>query len=265
MSFLGINKPAGNRVSYANAAVVALISLLATWAVTGFSILANPFGTTYDHIDQALLNEFWFWTAFSSTVIPVVVSFPIAILLQRERIKLQDALDELAAAHAELAHRSRVDALTGLLNRGAFLAEVEDRLETHGAILMIDVDHFKTINDTFGHGAGDDALRAISKALASKARPTDLVGRLGGEEFAVFLTGCMDEATAQERAEDIRQGIHAIRFEPEPGKLHAITASIGVAIALPRSPIEDVILRADKSLYRAKNSGRNRVILDSAA
>lgn len=254
------------RVSYLRAALVSVISVLITWALTAVSLLIDPVQSSYDPIPQEILDDILVWTMILATVIPILVSFPVAIILQRERIKLSLALEQLEEAHTELARTSRTDALTGLLNRGALMAAIRE-LQSEGrsgAMLMIDIDHFKTINDTYGHAAGDEALRRVATAIAEKARPTDLVGRLGGEEFAVFLPGC-DGPTADSVAERIRQQISALRFTPRPGVDHLITASIGVAMGAPDGTIEDLFLRADRSLYAAKNSGRNRVISDTAA
>ena len=200
------------------------------------------------------------------TIIPLMVSFPVAIILQRERLRLTRALNQLESAHSELARRARIDTLTSLLNRDAFLSDVE-RLKSQriaGSMLMIDVDHFKTINDTYGHQAGDKALALVAAAISKSLRDHDIAGRIGGEEFGVFVTDESLQIGCQV-AERIRRQISQIQFEPRPGVLQKITASVGVARGEDKVDIDAMIRNADHSLYAAKNSGRDRVEVFKAA
>ena len=158
------------------------------------------------------------------------------------------------------------DALTGLFNRAYFLNQVGPLAEYnavrgHGlAILMLDIDHFKTINDRFGHDAGDLVLREVATVLREATRSEDLVARYGGEEFVLALpVVAPDQAT--ERAERIRESLSERRFDAVSTGLR-MTASLGLAFARPdrRCTASTLITAADRCLYQAKNAGRNRIV-----
>ncbi len=181
------------------------------------------------------------------------------LILQRET--LTRAIME---AHAELRRRSRVDPLTGLLNRGAWTeaAELEHkRFQRNNrvySILMIDLDHFKDLNDSLGHRAGDQCLQAVSRSLQESSRATDHVGRYGGEEFVILAPETSTEG-ALKFAESIRQSIWDLNLpHPKSPIAERVTLSIGVASA-PSAKWESVLYRADLALYSAKRGGRNRV------
>ena len=248
------------RVSYAKAALVSLVSVICSWVLTAASFLVDPIVAS-GPAPAEMQKEFMVWAGILATVIPILVSFPVAIILQRGRIKLTQAMQQLEQAHQALAHQARTDALTGLLNRNAFVEAVEAarHQQPAGALLMVDIDRFKTINDSFGHQAGDHALKLVAEAISLSVRPTDVAGRLGGEEFGVYLC-CEDVERAELIAERIRIAISETRFEPEPGRLHAISASVGLAMS-GAGPFqyERLLRAADRALYEAKNSGRNRV------
>jgi diguanylate cyclase (GGDEF)-like protein len=173
-------------------------------------------------------------------------------------------IHESEEALTDLAHR---DALTKLPNRRAFedgLREMfarMDRLGESGALLMIDVDHFKQINDVHGHSAGDDVLRAVARTMASDLRLLDHVFRVGGEEFAAILTGA-NMASVQTTAERLRQALAGVRVAVEGVEI-AVTVSIGVAMAAAGAAPSALVAAADKALYRAKKEGRNRVAVDA--
>ena len=166
----------------------------------------------------------------------------------------------------EMFERSVRDSLTGLFNRAYFLAEVgplADRNALRGmslALLMIDIDHFKRINDRYGHLVGDSVLREVSVVLRQALRTDDLIARYGGEEFVVALpVATPDQAT--ERAERIRSALASRRILISDIPLK-VTASLGLAFApagRPRS-ISNLIASADEGLYLAKNAGRNRIV-----
>jgi len=173
-----------------------------------------------------------------------------------------EAGPKLAAASAIRAaeHRAQTDALTGLPNRGKLEKVMGDTTTGACAILGLDIDHFKQVNDTYGHTAGDAALRHFAQILKAQIRDRDVAARVGGEEFIVWLpnTG-MGEA--KEVAQRIRRAVE-IGGWVWTGKEIPITCSIGVA-AVPdtTSQIANLISQADAALYRAKRAGRNCVKL----
>jgi diguanylate cyclase (GGDEF)-like protein len=165
----------------------------------------------------------------------------------------------------ELRRRARFDELTGLVNRGYFwrhAGEEVERARRDGhtlAMLFVDLDHFKEVNDARGHAEGDLALTRFARCCESRFRATDLVGRVGGEEFAVLLFGA-DTARATASAEKLRAAVEVLEIEGSPGSFR-VTASIGVAeLDLDlEDPLGDASRRADEALYAAKAAGRNRV------
>lgn len=180
--------------------------------------------------------------------------------------------ERLAATEAELVDvrdEAARDALTGLLNRGALdtvLAEVARRTESVGqplGLVMVDVDHFKRVNDTRGHPAGDAALQAVAGAVVGQVRVRDLVGRYGGEELLLVLPGAT-ELVAGAVAERVRAAVEAteITFEEQS---FSVTVSCGVAVRREDEGLRKHLKRADAALYVAKETGRNRVHVDVEA
>ncbi|MFZ5581682.1 MAG: diguanylate cyclase [Pseudomonadota bacterium] len=174
-----------------------------------------------------------------------------AIAIDRNRA--MDSLHRLAT----------VDTLTGLNNRSRFLDQGEAeitrtrRLGRSVAVLMLDVDHFKRINDTHGHGAGDVALKIVAAIIARELRAIDICGRLGGEEFAVMLPET-DGQGAMQAAERLRQAVAQEKVRVAEGVELGITVSIGATILAPQDAnIDHLLARADGALYEAKRSGRN--------
>ena len=159
-----------------------------------------------------------------------------------------------------LKHQADHDPLTGLYNRRRFAEELEgilrnaSRYKRHGALLMLDLDDFKQINDTRGHAAGDEALKTLSQAILQRVRSTDVVARLGGDEFAVVLSEA-DERHALIVAEDIRTGVAARNLE-EP--IH-ITCGLVPFDEHRDLAADDALIAADTALYEAKNKGKNQV------
>jgi diguanylate cyclase (GGDEF)-like protein len=164
----------------------------------------------------------------------------------------------------EIMHLAMTDSLTQIPNRRALMQYVEHALArrsgTPVALLMIDVDHFKEINDTHGHLIGDDVLRTISGSLVGRLRRSDFLGRYGGEEFLVVApdTG-LDVAMTM--AESLRELIAAIQFTSSEWSF-TVSVSIGVAICPPnvKCELNEVLAEADSALYTAKKTGRNKVV-----
>lgn len=168
---------------------------------------------------------------------------------------------EMQRAHRLAMVASCTDGLTGLNNRRAFFDNASAQhvrcreAGTFMAVLMLDVDHFKQINDTFGHAAGDQVLQRIGAAISASLRDNDIAGRLGGEEFAILLPNTPPD-TAIEVAERLRALIAKLRVNDE----HPVTASIGLAFAkAPASELGALLSSADSAMYLSKVSGRNRV------
>jgi diguanylate cyclase (GGDEF)-like protein len=175
-----------------------------------------------------------------------------------------------AELHAELNRVAATDALTGALNRRALEIEAARELARSGrtnaplSLILLDIDHFKQLNDSFGHPAGDAALCALVDLMKATLRSTDVIARTGGEEFLALLPGT-DVQEAQEVAERLRQAIEALRV-PVTQSLLQFTASMGVAqVNVSDQDFETVRERADQLLYQAKRAGRNRVISDTTS
>jgi diguanylate cyclase len=191
-------------------------------------------------------------------LVPLILAGPLLYFFTSK-------LRELAIAHHKLAIVASTDSLTAVLNRGAFttivdayLNEVRDHERVvSGALLVIDVDYFKRINDSFGHERGDEALRLIAETIKGVVRGVDLVGRMGGEEFGVFLPGS-SALRAEAAAERIRKAISEATFEPG-GSRSPLSVSVGGASFEHGVPFVELYRIADKRLYDAKHSGRNRV------
>lgn len=206
------------------------------------------------------------FTAFvflMNSIMPVLTGFPISMYIFIQNAKLKKTSDELTEANRLLQIRADTDSMTGLLNRNAFLEQVKHANKncTQAALLVIDADNFKNINDFYGHHAGDKALTAIVSALRSPLRMDDLIGRIGGEEFAVFLSNT-DIAEAQNIAEQLRKNVEAINFMPLPDQPYPLTISIGIALSSGIVTTAQLIRMADQSLYQAKANGRNQVVLN---
>ncbi|MBS1841421.1 MAG: diguanylate cyclase [Acidobacteria bacterium] len=177
--------------------------------------------------------------------------------------------DTLVQAREEMRYRATHDALTGLWNRGVILELLQREIQRGKrdqhpggvTVLLADIDHFKNVNDTFGHAAGDNALRRVAKHLTDSVRNYDAVSRYGGEEFLVILPAC-DAKSGCDRAEHIR---HTLEITPiASGDIKIpITLSIGAANSAewPALEAEALIRKADEALYKAKSDGRNRVII----
>ena len=197
----------------------------------------------------------------SSIILPIVMAAPLFFYMSMR-------LRGLAISNLRLSLVARTDSLTSCLNRGAFTARVDAILAQRingptGALLMIDADNFKAINDLFGHDTGDEALTIIARSIRAVLRPGDLVGRMGGEEFGVYLPG-VDQLGAEVIAERIRRSVNLALFSPQ-GRQRALSVSIGGAVFEGPASFSDLFRIADQRLYGAKQSGRNRVTIVHAS
>jgi diguanylate cyclase (GGDEF)-like protein len=178
---------------------------------------------------------------------------------------VQQRTADLRKAYHEIEHQAMHDSLTGLLNRRAVFSDLEQELSRTQrkseplSLIMADLDHFKTINDTFGHQAGDAVLEETAKRMHECVRPYDKIGRIGGEEFLIVLGDCSG-SDGLEIAERIRKSIGDQIFEVGPNKI-TVTVSIGVTTTITNQTLEKDLLisAADKALYLAKKEGRNLV------
>jgi diguanylate cyclase (GGDEF)-like protein len=185
-------------------------------------------------------------------VIAFVISYPVI-----------DAVRHILKSKRSIERLAMTDDLTGLSNRRALLAAAEqaiadaDRAALPPALLIVDLDYFKRVNDVYGHRAGDHALQAAAQALVRSVRDIDLVGRLGGEEFVVLLAAA-DAETARRAAESARAAIAATRVTTPSGEI-ALTASIGYTPLAAGDSVSAALQRADEALYAAKRAGRNQI------
>ena len=200
------------------------------------------------------------WVLLNQTLVRDADGAPVHFLSQ-----MQDITDR-RLHEAELRHMADHDPLTGLLNRRSFERELDqhvtrvERYGPRGAAIVLDLDHFKTINDTLGHSAGDDLIVRVAYALRSRLRESDVLARLGGDEFAILLP----EATPQE-ADDVAAAVlEAVRTQEVPtatGRTRRVTASLGVALFDSERKLtgEEVLVNADLAMYDAKEAGRDQL------
>jgi len=237
-------------------------------------------GSIVESIPITVVAPLWQTAPFRATCILFLLL--LVLLLHRMRVRhltrsnrrLQEAVNQTRAeltltartardAQEALKDQALRDGLTGLWNRRAVFAMLEkeiyraqrDRFPV--TLVMIDLDHFKTVNDTFGHPTGDEVLRDAARRLLEVLRPYDFIGRYGGEEFLVVLPSCSSHHGVR-RAEEFRRAIAARPVFTAAGPL-MVTCSVGVAAYDHAMPPDDLIHRADEALYRAKRLGRNCV------
>jgi diguanylate cyclase (GGDEF)-like protein len=242
------NGTADNEILYLWICLYAFYFLALPYALIQIGFVGLAYGWLLMEQSAAADEALTRWLVTMTTL--VVAGFVISKL----RTSLYDKV-------GELSDQARHDSLTGLLNRSAFEERVaverarSMRENTSLSILAVDVDGFKGLNDSLGHGTGDEVLRSVAEALQDMTREIDAVGRLGGDEFAVLVPGA-SENEAQLVAEDLRSMIAGMLDEED----HAATVSIGVATGRPPVPSFDELLGgADAAMYAGKRAGGNRV------
>ena len=189
----------------------------------------------------------------------------------RVGLRLLDLEDNLVQAREAMRYKATHDTLTGVWNRGSILEMLERevwRARREGVslgLLIADLDHFKSVNDTYGHQAGDAVLRDVTRRMQADVRPYDAVGRYGGEEFLVLLPGCNAAGTI-EKAERMREAIVRDPVLTEAGILK-VTMSVGAVTTAdwPGDSANQLLHMADAALYRAKADGRNRTVMAGSA
>jgi len=189
----------------------------------------------------------------------------------RVGMRLLDLEDNLVQACEAMRFKATHDVLTGVWNRGAILETLERetwRSRREGlslGVLIADLDHFKSVNDTYGHLAGDAVLREVTRRMQTDVRPYDAVGRYGGEEFLILLPGCNNSDT-REKAERLREIVFHGPIATPTGALQVTMSIGGVATAdWPEDSANQILQMADSALYRAKADGRNRSVMAGAA
>jgi diguanylate cyclase len=244
------------------------------WSATGWTrvVLVTIFGTLACIAIATYVDSFTFATKSADellvaimldVLVPLFLAGPLLFFFTMK-------LRELAIANAKMSILASTDSLTAVLNRGAFTLLVDSylndaRIQTRdmrGALLIVDADHFKSINDSYGHARGDDALKIIASAIEGVLRGADIVGRIGGEEFGVFLPGATAQV-AETVAERIRVSVNVAEFTPIESTRAQLSVSVGGAIFNRRVGFTDLFRIADERLYDAKRHGRNRVSLTS--
>lgn len=230
--------------------------LLWTLAITFISVAAPVVTLAVPMMGMPRLpaSAFWFTLAIAA-IIPMLIAPPIS-LFALSMLRLLTITIERVDDYV------RFDTLTGVLSRAYLLGKIRDSLASGGVFLMADADHFKSINDTYGHDVGDEALKKIAHVLHTALGPDALVGRLGGEEFGVFLVGA-DEARGAAAASAV---CAAMREAGGVISGHDIklTISIGGAMHKRGDALELTMKNADQALYQAKRSGRDRYYIAGA-
>ncbi|HNH46897.1 MAG TPA: diguanylate cyclase, partial [Myxococcota bacterium] len=174
--------------------------------------------------------------------------------------RMLDLQRQLIRAREAYRYQARHDGLTGLYNRSAIVEILKTALESGPvSVAMLDVDHFKQINDQLGHDVGDRVLVELGRVLTHSLRPEDAVGRLGGEEFLLVLPG-VDTWEAARVGERLRKRVEELQLT-EQGRPLPVSISVGVATAAAHTPYTELLKRSDRTMYAAKHAGRNKVIV----
>ena len=192
------------------------------------------------------------------------IQYPVLAARMRSALRLSEVLGKLATVNQELKLLATLDPLTQVYNRRQFLVSAErevSRARRHMrdvTFMMLDIDHFKTVNDTYGHATGDQALQSIAYCCKNTCRDTDIIGRLGGEEFAICCPDTNIQG-AMQLADRIRLNCNALNLGNTDSPL-SVTVSIGVTVNNGTESIDESLKHADDFLYQAKNQGRNQCV-----
>ena len=248
---------------------IALILMAALAIFYGWTLLGQPAEELYMPGRVETLARLKILLLTTALVLAATLVFGLFFVLPQIRTQLKEG-GKLREMTASLSARSRnleqaalTDGLTGMQNRRYFddaLKEYLDefrRIDKPVGLMILDLDHFKNVNDTYGHDAGDEVLRSVGKCLKSMTRYHDVVARLGGEEFAIVAPN-MDLELLQRVAERMRKAIASLAIEAAGTQLN-VTSSVGLALWDREESAEEFYRRADKQLYEAKRQGRNRV------
>ena len=232
-------------------------------------LLASAHGPILQGLDAAVKqHEIESETSIRSLrrILLTLVGMMLATLAAEAIFIFRPLFRKLEAAHVKLLDAARTDPLTGCMNRRYLMeaaAREVARAKRSGSILsvmMLDIDHFKKINDTYGHGVGDEALLSLVGTVLGNIRASDMLGRIGGEEFAVLLPDTAEDQAGQV-ALKLRESVEALEIKSSAGHVFKMTTSIGLAqLHLGEEDFLAALERADKALYKAKQSGRNRVV-----
>lgn len=232
---------------------VFLSTIVGTVLCVGVAVYVDSFN--FANMDRAGLVR----AILTDVLVPICLAVPLLLFFGSK-------LRELAIANNRLTVYASTDGLTQIMNRAAFstlvkayLEEVRRKEAVRGALLIVDADNFKSINDLYGHDRGDEALILIAQTMHNAVTSPDIVGRLGGEEFGVFLPGA-GRVEAEQVGERIRQAVRNAPFSPE-GRNHPLTVSIGGAAFAGAPGFSDLFRRADEQLYAAKRAGRDCVFV----
>ncbi len=244
-----------------------------------FFLLGGLYGTIYTtlffgyHIGTMItFHKTWEPAPFTFESIFNIAgaSILLVMLIAYYEKSRRDTLDIIQKKNNELLKLADTDALTGLLNRGAFCRYIQrgftdaKSASDTCAVIMLDLDLFKSINDTYGHPAGDKVLMSVADILNANSRQDDIIARYGGEEFVIFLPGT-DHIGAQLYAERLREEFAGAQVIYEHSPI-SFTGSFGISVLLEEDErTEKIIYRADRAMYEAKRNGRNMVVVRSAA
>lgn len=248
--------------------VIVMLVLLGTGIAALFG--AVSFSGSLGNVEnpQSLFNlAYAVYAALGFLIIGLLIGIIFVLPTIRNQMRKEDTLqtltESLSARSVTLEHEALTDGLTGMHNRRYFddaMGEYLDqfrKIDKPIGLMILDLDHFKKVNDTYGHDVGDEVLRQIARCLQEFTRYHDVVARLGGEEFAVVAPN-MSKESLFKLADRIRQAISALNIRS--GNVHLrVTMSIGLAIWDHKETAEELYKRADMQLYQAKRTGRNRV------